>query len=200
MTTVIVALLSAIVALLVVVILLLWLRSRRRVPAPPVVTDPFADTETDVLTGDPRRLAAGDTVEIRGTTWSVRGTLRFTEGGSRWSEHLLDDAHGAKVWLSVEEDPDLLLALWTEVRGSELTPGPRVVHQDGARFVSDESGTADYRSEGSTGLAAAGTMRYHDYAGDGDALLGFEQYGSGGWELARGQRLARRDVRVFTAR
>ncbi|BCJ27289.1 DUF4178 domain-containing protein [Actinocatenispora sera] len=200
MTTVIVALLVVIAALLVVVIVLLRLRSRRPVAAPPIVTDPFADTETDVLTGDPRRLTAGDTVEIRGTTWSVRGTLRFTEGGSRWSEHLLDDAHGARVWLSVEEDPDLLLALWTQVHGSELTPGPRVVHQDGARFVSDESGTADYRSEGSTGLATAGTMAYHDYTGDGDALLGFEKYGSGGWELARGQRLARRDVRVFTAR
>ena len=199
--TVVIVLLVVIVVLLIVAGIVLWLRSRRpEQPEQPTVTDPFADTETDVLTGDPRRLAAGDTVEIRGTTWTVRGTLRFTEGDSQWSEHLLDDAQGLKVWLSVEEDPDLLLALWKEVRGADLTPGPRSVEHDGGRFRSDESGTAQYRSEGTTGLAPAGTMSYHDYVGDGDALLGFEKYGNGSWELARGKQLARHDVRVFTAR
>lgn len=162
--------------------------------------DPFrtADADHDALRGDPRTLKPGDLVEIRSHTYAVRGTLRFREGGWHWAEHLLDDANGDKVWISVEEDPDLQLALWREVRAATVTPGEKAIDFDGLRFVSDESGRATYESIGTTGLDPQGTMRYHDYESRDGALLSFERYGdSETWEVGRGDKLHRHDVQIY---
>jgi len=162
--------------------------------------DPFrtADADHDALRGDPRTLKPGDLVEIRSHTYAVRGSLRFREGGWRWAEHLLDDANGDKVWISVEEDPDLQLALWREVRAATVTPGEKTIDFDGLRFVSDESGRATYEGIGTTGLDPQGTMRYHDYESRDGALLSFERYGdSETWEVGRGDKLHRHEVQIY---
>lgn len=170
-------------------------RGRTGTSAP---VDPFADADHDALRGDPRTLKPGDLVEIRRRTYAVRGTLRFREGGWQWAEHLLDDANGDRVWISVEEDPDLELALWREVRAATVTPGAQTIEFDGRRFVSDESGRATYQSTGTTGLDPSGTMRYHDYATRDGALLSFERYGdSETWEVGRGDKLHRHEVQIF---
>lgn len=206
MTGLVIALLVAVLAVLVailVVVLVARSKARQQTRAqqqPGPREDPFADRDADALSGDPRRIKVGDIVEFRGQSWAVRGTLRMREGSSTWAEHLLDDAAGVKRWLSVEEDPDLILALWTEVRGATLTPGPRTLDFDGRHYRDDESGTARFQGEGTTGLDPQGTVRYHDYeAGDG-ALLSFEDFGpSGTWEAARGETLVRAELRIYPA-
>lgn len=160
-------------------------------------TDPFHTGDTDSLRGDPRSLKAGDIVELRGLTYTVRGSVRLSEGGWTWSEHLLDDAKGTQVWLSVEEDPDLILSLWTPVEDTELSPGPKEVELDGRTYRSDESGSAEYRSEATTGLSEQGTVRYHDYESSDGAMLGFEAYGDADWEISTGETLTRYDVRIY---
>ncbi|SDY22523.1 protein of unknown function [Micromonospora pattaloongensis] len=169
-------------------------------PARKGTADPFrsVDDDADALRGDPRRIGPGDIVEIRGTSYGVRGTLRFTEGAWSWAEHLLDDAQGRKVWLSVEEDPDLELALWTEVPSATVKPGAATVDFDGRRYTRDESGRARYTATGTTGLDPTGTVRYHDYAAPDGALLSFESYGdSTRWEVGRGERLHRGEVMIY---
>jgi hypothetical protein len=200
-----VAFLGCVVGVAGVVIAVLALRAKRRQAGKTGQTkerDPFrqADDDADALRGDPRKLRPGDIVEIRNTQYGVRGTLRFTEGDWGWSEHLLDDAHGAKVWLSVEEDPDLELVFWTAVPGTDVipVPGPTQVDFDGRTWTSDEAGQARYTATGTTGLNPSGTVRYHDYLGYGGARLAFESYGdSPKWEAARGELLQRSEVRVY---
>lgn len=160
--------------------------------------DPFRGADEDVLRGDPRVLKPGDIAEVRGRTYAVRGSLHLTEGSSSWDEHLLDDAGGRKVWLSVEEDPDLEIVLWTAVPAAAVRPGPPVVDFDGRRYTSEESGRASFAGVGTTGLEPAGTVRYHDYAAPGGALLSFESYGdSDRWEVARGELLHRSELRIY---
>lgn len=186
-----------------VVIAVIAARAARRgssAPARPPHGDPFrtADDDADALRGDPRRIQPGDIVEIRHRSYGVRGTLRFTEGAWSWAEHLLDDADGTKVWLSVEEDPDLELVLWHEVPSATVTPGAPTIDFDGRRYTSDESGRARFTAIGTTGLDPAGTMRYHDYAAPDGARLGFESYGERGtWEVGRGERLHRAEVFIY---
>src|SRR5262249_16935439 len=143
-TLILLAILVVLVAILV--ILLVARRQARRAttttPSPPA--DPFRDTDSDALRGDPRTLKPGDIVEVHGVSYAVRGSLHFAEGSWSWAEHLLDDAGGGKRWLSVEEDPDLVLALWTEVRGATVQPGSGTIEFDGRRYVSDESGSAHF--------------------------------------------------------
>ncbi|MDG6103464.1 DUF4178 domain-containing protein [Dactylosporangium aurantiacum] len=192
-----------VVLLAAVVVLVVALTRRRGQQRPAAPQDPFRDRDADVLRGDPRTLTAGDTVEIRGRAYTVRGSLHYTEQSWGWAEHLLDDAAGGpKVWLSVEEDPDLELALWHEVPSATVTPGAPTVDFDGRRYTRDESGTARFTSTGTTGLNATGTARYADYAAPDGALLSFESYAGPGepdrWEVGRGERLSRAEVRVWS--
>ncbi|MEH1014874.1 DUF4178 domain-containing protein [Micromonospora sp. CPCC 206060] len=161
--------------------------------------DPFrlVDDDADALRGDPRKLRPGDIVEIRQTPYGVRGTLRIKEGAWVWYEHLLDDANGTKCWISVEEDPDLELVLWTAVPGSDLNPGAKKVTLDGQRYTSRESGQARFKGVGNTGLNPSGSMSYHDFRGPGGTRLSFESFEGGAWEVARGEVLHRAEVRIY---
>lgn len=188
------------IAGLVVAVIALRKATQRQRPTvgTPQPSDPFRDTDADALRGDPRRLQPGDIVEIRDRSYAVRGTLRLTEGSWSWAEHLLDDASGTKVWLSVEEDPDLELVLWHAVPSATVVPGPPVIEFDGRRYTSQESGRARYAASGTTGLLPTGTMRYHDYSAPDGALLSFESYGdSDTWEVGRGERLHRAEVFIY---
>ncbi|GAA4414217.1 DUF4178 domain-containing protein [Actinokineospora soli] len=175
----------------------LVLRKRQQQPPPPSLKDPFADDDHHAVYGDPRSLKAGDLVELRGVSYSVRGSLRCDEGGWTWSEHLLETATEDRVWLSVEEDPDLVLIVWTEA-DTDLQPGPKTLTLDGATYRSDESGTATVRTEATTGLKD-GTVRYHDYEGPDDTYLSFESYGDAPWEASTGALLSTYDVKIFPA-
>ena len=162
--------------------------------------DPFSSADTDALRGDPRRIKAGDMIDVRGENFAVRGTLRLTEGGYTWTEQLLDTGTGHRGWLSVEEDPDIELVLWHELRDVTVAPGPRTLQLDGRTYTSHESGRASYVGEGTTGLHPTGWMRYHDYRSGDGTRLSFEDFGeTGKWECARGEVLTRYDVTIFAA-
>lgn len=197
----VVALGCVLVVVGIVALVIAWNKSQQRKPAAPPVakgTDPFNTKDDDALRGDPRTLAPGDIVEIRGTSWAVRGSLRLTEASWGWTEHLLDDANGDQAWLSVEEDPDLEVVLWREVPDVTAKPGAATVEVDGRRYTKDESGRAQFTSTGTTGLNESGTVKYHDYEAKGGALLSFESYGdSGKWEAARGESLVRAEFRIY---
>lgn len=172
-------------------------RARSRPRGRPAPGDPLRDRDADALRGDPRRLQPGDLVEIRQVTYAVRGSIRLVEGGWSWTEHLLDDAAGVRRWLSVEEDPELELVLWTAEPAATITPGAPTIDFAGRRYSWDESGQARYTATGTTGLDPNGTMRYHDYQAPGGARLSFEAYGEAGWEVARGEVLYRAEVMIY---
>jgi hypothetical protein len=160
--------------------------------------DPFADADSDVLRGDPRALKAGDIFDTHGETLTVRGSLRLKEGGYYWSEHLIDTGDGVRRWLSVEEDPDLELYLWTALRDDLPAPGPKFIEFDGKRFTSKESGRARYASEATTGLGPQGWVTYHDYQSGDGTRLSFEDFDeSGRSEVAMGLRIMRNEITIY---
>lgn len=165
--------------------------------AGPQAKDPFADTDSDALRGDPRKLKAGDIFDTHGETLTVRGTLRLSEGGYSWSEHLIDTGGGVKRWLSIEEDPDLELKLWTEVDGAPQ-PGPRTLKYDGKTYRLEEEGRAQFASEATTGLAAQGTVHYYDYEAEDGSGLAFEDFkGNGNFEAAVGLEIERNEITIY---
>lgn len=196
------ALIVVLILLVVVAVIatVVGLRSRGAASTPPPAepTDPFQTGDQDSLRGDPRKLRAGDIVEIRTDTYTVRGSLRYSEGGWTWAEHLLDDAKGTQVWLGVEEDPDLELSLWTPVADVD-EPGPRKLEYRGRTYYKEESGSAHFSSEATTGLDSAGSARYYDYEAPDGAMLGFESFGDADWEASAGEELTRYDVRIYPA-
>lgn len=177
----------ALIALVVLLAVLLRRRGAESRPAPALPRDPF--TPEDQVGGDPRALKAGDMVEYLGVRYFVRGSVRLREGGFTWSEHLLDadTIEGEKVWISVEEDPDLEVVWWTERPGTGLRPDSRTLELDGVEYRRDEHGTASYTSEGTTGVGDSGRVEYVDFAGPRGRYLSFERYGGGEWELGFGE-------------
>jgi hypothetical protein len=200
MLAAVIALLALILMALVVLIVVLL---RRRGPedgagqAPPAPADPFASVGE--VAGDPRALKAGDMVEYLGTRYFVRGSVRFREGGYTWSEHLLDadTIEGTKVWVSVEEDPDLEVVWWSERDVGDLRPDRSTLTFDGVEYRREEHGTAEYRTEGTTGLGDSGRVEYVDYEGPGGRYLSFERFGGGAWEAGTGERVPAGTMTVY---
>lgn len=199
--------LAAMTELLLVLILLavvavgvvLYLRSRQNKtpvderPGKPV--DPLADHQgvTDI-----RTVRAGDMIDYGDQLYFVRGSLRLTEGGYTWSEHFLDDARGSRIWVSVEEDPDLEVVLWRET--DEVTePGGKSMTVAGVTYRKDEDGTAKYTSEGTTTVAERGSVEYVDYEGPDGKALSFERFDGGKWEAGLGEAVALPALRVYPA-
>lgn len=197
-------LLAVLIALVVLIIVVVRARSRntQRQPALAGPKDPFADVGE--VAGDPRALKAGDMVEYLGRRSFVRGSLRLREGGFTWAEHFLDDPGGDaadRYWLSVEEDPDLEVVMWTALVDSDLRPSAKAITVEGTEYRRVEHGVADYRSEGSTGLGDAGRMEYADYEASGGRYLAFEKFltpdGQGRWEASLGERIPAGTLTVY---
>jgi hypothetical protein len=165
----------------------------------PALPERSAADDQRALHGDVRKLAPGDVVNYEGTDFIVDRTMRFDEEGFRWDEHLLEDAvSGRKLWLSVEDDDGLEVAVYERVTGADLTPEAAEVSHAGTTFRRDERGRASYRVE-RVGDAAgeSGTMEYADYAA-GDRLLAFERYGTGSWEVSEGRKISEHILDVYS--
>jgi hypothetical protein len=138
-------------------------------------------------------------VEYLGTRYFVRGSVRLREGGYTWSEHLLDadTIEGTKVWVSVEEDPDLEVVWWTERDVGDLRPDRATLTFEGVEYRREEHGTAEYRTEGTTGLGDTGRVEYVDYEGPGGRYLSFERFGGGAWEAGTGERVPTGTMTIY---
>lgn len=198
---VLLALLIAVIVLIVVVV------RQQRLAARPVDTregttavvrkDPFADT--DSAAGDPRTLKVGDMVEYLDRRFFVRGSLHLREGGFSWQEHFLDDVEGTKRWVSVEEDPDLEVVLWTEIDETGLSPDSPVLTFSGVEYRREEHGTATYDAEGSTGVGNSGRVEYVDFVGPAGTYLSFERFAGGAWEAGVGERVPAGTMTIYPA-
>ncbi|GAA1450309.1 DUF4178 domain-containing protein [Nocardiopsis tropica] len=179
-----------IVAAVAGVLIYLQRSKQRQAPPPPPAAprDPFAD-QGDSAAGDPRSIKAGDMIDWGAERTWIRGTLRLSEGGYVWSEHFLE-VEGGKRWLSVEEDPDVELALWSGRPDLDLTPHSKTIELEGVTYRLQEKGSGSYRSEGTTGLKAQGGLDYADYESSDGRLLSFERFDHGGWEASTGTKVA----------
>ncbi|PSL08338.1 uncharacterized protein DUF4178 [Haloactinopolyspora alba] len=196
------AIVVLVVVAVVVVAVIMVMRARRareqQAATASTPRDPFEPGESTF--GDPRSLKAGDMVEFLGEQMFVRGSLRLREGGYRWSEHFLDamtDAAGSRRWLSVEEDPDLEVVVWTELKGTDLQPSAKVLTHDGIEYRRDEHGTATFASEGTTGLGATGGVEYVDFEGPGGRYLSFERFDGGEWEAGLGEKVPAGTLTIY---
>ncbi|GAA1999181.1 DUF4178 domain-containing protein [Brevibacterium samyangense] len=159
---------------------------RRKAAEAPRAHDPFAPSQE--AGGDPRNIHAGDMIEHLGEKHWVRGTLRYTEGSYTWAEHFFQaDSSPVRRWLSIEEDPDLEMSVWEDRPDLDLSPTDKTITVDGVTYTMVEHGTAQFRSEGTTGLPASGGVDYVDYEGPDGRFLSIERYNHGKWEASTGK-------------
>ncbi|MFE1167608.1 DUF4178 domain-containing protein [Nocardiopsis sp. NPDC058789] len=191
-------LLLILIAGIVIAVLVYKQRSQaqKKDTPPPPPQDPFAASATTDTAGDPRNIKAGDMIDWGNERTWIRGTLRLSEGGYVWSEHFLE-VEGGKRWLSVEEDPDVELALWTGRPDLTMVPQGKSIELEGVTYKLEEKGSGSYRSEGTTGLKAEGGMDYADYESEDGQLLAFERFDHGSWEVSTGTKVAPGTFTIF---
>ena len=196
------------VTALVVIVVLLVLggaavavaRGRSSTPKRELPPQRTPQEDQRALHGDVRRLKPRDVVAYEGTDYVIDRTVHFDEDGFTWQEHLLIDAvSGKKLWLSVEDDEGVEVAIYEPLPGVDLEPGAGSVEHDGTTFTRDEQGTARFRIERSdAGTPESGQVQYADYSA-GDTLLSFEKYGSGGWEVSTGTTISEHVLDLYPA-
>lgn len=176
--------------------------ARGRSPKPKRELPPQRTPQEDqrALHGDVRRLEPRDVVAYEGTDYVVDRTIHFDEDGFRWQEHLLLDAvDGKKLWLSVEDDEGVEVAVYAPLAGVDLQPGAATVDHDGVTFKREEQGSARFRIErADDSPPESGQMQYADYRAS-DRLLSFEKYGSGGWEASVGTAISEHVLDLYPA-
>jgi len=142
------------------------------------------------VAGDPLTIKVGDLLDYLGdgNTYAVRGTITCTEGVYTWKEHLIDTGTGTKRWLSVEEDEgDVTVVAWTAVNMADVRIFGNRLQYGGVEYKLDEDGVASYRSDGTTGLSASGSVEYADYEAPGGRYFARERFDQGPWEAAVGE-------------
>lgn len=179
-----------IVVLITVIVIRRRAASRRKfeenAAAPRRPQDPFAPEQN--AGGDPETIKAGDLLEFGNEKFFVRGTLRISEGGYDWAEHFFQaDQSATRLWLTVENDPDLQVSRWSDRPELDIEPKAKTITIEGTEYKLVEHGTASYRSEGTTGLNGKGGVDYVDYESDDHKLLAFERFDHGRWEVSTGE-------------
>lgn len=174
--------------------------ARRRSPQRPPTVQRSPAAEQRAINGDVRRLAPGDVVSYEGTDFLVDRSMHFEQDGFGWDEHFLADAiSGRKLWLSVEDDDGLEVAVYERVTGADLDPSNREITHDGVTYRRDEQGRARFSTRDADGAGDSGTMEYADYTA-GDARLSLERYGESSWEVSVGRTISEHALDIYSRR
>jgi hypothetical protein len=150
------------------------------------------------MQGDARKLGPGDVVNYELVDWIVERTTTCTEDGSSWSEHLLVDSDsGRKLWLSVEDDDGLEVAIYERAAGVEHDPGDRTIVHDGVTYTRQERGRAHYSTRDESGPVDSGELEYADYAAGGQ-VLSLERYSAAGSvEVSVGKVISEHELDIY---
>lgn len=142
------------------------------------------------------QVAPGAVLELEGRPFRVVGTLHFDMDGVRWAEHCIESGSGRPEWLSIRPRGGVTVVHWTSRHDLEGVPGGERLELDGRTWARSCSGTVDYTAQGHTGTGRTGSCDFVEYA-DRDALLVFESFDGGVWEISVGSLVDRALVRSY---
>lgn len=152
----------------------------------------------------PVDLQIGSTVRYDGPWYKVNGKVSYREGKYEWVEYRFKNIDNrVKAWLCIEKDEgEWLVTLWHDVNlvAADLpaSPSDQFVIYDGEKYLFSESGQAGYKVEGETDLEHdSGSVEYFDYEGRSGAMLSYERYDGGVWEVSAGVKCNIDDIEDF---
>ncbi|MEO0868181.1 MAG: DUF4178 domain-containing protein [Cyanobacteria bacterium J06642_11] len=178
----------ALIVLILVVGIVLFMRNQQSSPAQ-TAAPPMQRTLFD--------LQLGDIVQYQGNDWVVEGQMIYEQDGFTWQEYLLQDG-GTRVWLSVEEDDWLEVALMEPTKALTIsTPEPpKEIEFQGEIYRCTESGTAQMTRIRSNQRPTVEQCRFYEYEGPEEKLLSIENW-SGDFEVTVGKAIQPRDITIL---
>jgi len=175
---------AAVVVVAIVVVRYLKGRGKARVASAPVIPNDPTPRQILAALG---QLEIGHQISYLTIRWSITGVVHYDQDGYRWMEFRLH-RDGEWAWLSVDAKAEPPVHLFKAGGGTPQEPGADTIIDDGVTFLFRERGTARFRSEGHTDMADRGTLEFVDYhIKAGRRVMSFERYGSGSWEVTKGE-------------
>lgn len=136
----------------------------------------YLEAEREKVTVDNLRL--GDIISYLGNDYMVEGHLQYDEDGWTWETYMLKDEDKI-MWLSVEWDDELEVALWNEVEDIDVAPHPpQTIEYEGEVFTREDSGGAKVTRKGQTNRRNDVRMEYFEYEGSNNRFLSVEKWGN----------------------
>jgi hypothetical protein len=134
-------------------------------------------------------LQLNDIVSHFGTDYIIEGRLDYWDDGDTWVTYRLVDGNN-EVWLAVEQDDDLDVSLWREVKDLHLpSPLPEFLEYRGQRLRMVERGEARVNQQGKVARKTGVNLKYYEYEGDDNAMLSVEDWGGGDVEVFWGEEI-----------
>lgn len=132
-------------------------------------------------------LRVGDVVAYIDDTYVVSQKITNHANGFFWHDYRLDDGPEKHLWLSVEDDDELVVALFRPIALEIAETPPDSLTWDGKRFRLREKGKSDAKIQRQSGQETRTTVQSWDYEAEDGALLGVQRWGESEFEAMLGQ-------------
>ena len=147
-------------------------------------------------------LQVGDIVVYLDDTYIVQQKIVNHDNGFFWYDYLLGGGEAKNLWLSVEDDDELILALFEPAKlPSPLSPeskAPQEMTFEGLHYRLDETGKADAKITRESGTETRTTVTRWDYTGPDGLLLSFQRWGDEPFEVMLGRRISEGSLDIMT--
>ncbi len=138
---------------------------------------------------DPRidDLRLGDVLLHFDDSYVVEQIITYHENGFFWYDYRLEDGSGEQLWLSVEDDDELIVGLYKPVDVT-LTEAPgKTFEVAGELFTLVEKGKADAHIKRQNSESKS-KVTHWDFQ-SGEKLLSISQWGEGDFDLSVGRQV-----------
>jgi hypothetical protein len=143
-------------------------------------------------------IRVNDIIEYNLEDYQVVGKLTYHDHGWEWIAYQLLGA-SETIWLSVEMDDELGLAIYKTTKEKLSEPIPKNVTVDGTAYTLAEQGTARVSGEGRGKNVNGVEVNYYDFENDDeDKFLSVEVWGSE-VEVSQGYEIEEFEIKIIAA-
>ncbi|TLS39118.1 DUF4178 domain-containing protein [Pseudalkalibacillus caeni] len=143
-------------------------------------------------------MKVNDIVTYELEDFQVVGKLRYNDHGYEWIAYQLLGSDET-LWLSVEMDDELELAMYKSIKHKLSEPIPEKLDVNGTEYFLDEKGQARVQGEGRGKNVDGREVKYYDFANEEeDKFLSIEVWGSE-VEVSEGYEIDDYEIKILAA-
>lgn len=143
-------------------------------------------------------LQQNDIVSYDLEDYQVVGKLTYSDHGFSWYAYQLQSPDRV-IWLSVEMDDELYLAIYEKSKLKLSEPIPKEVSDEGTTYYLDEHGVAQVSGVGRGQNVNGATCKYYDFCDEEEeAFLSVEIWGSE-VEVSKGYAIEEYEIKIIAA-
>lgn len=131
-------------------------------------------------------IQVGDMITYELEDYEVVGKMTLNDHGFQWFEYQLEVPGEKSLWLSVEMDDELEIAVYKKIKHPVSEPIPKTLTVDEVSYTLDEKGMAEVSGQGRSSQLSGQTVTYYDYSNEAEDQLVAIEVWNGEIEVSQG--------------